>query len=87
MFILVNHSSDYGMSHCGNFDAHEKAWEYIADAVQKDYDVAAEDLMSDYPFDKGYIERDDNSIQVFAGYDYCSCYARDYNDSWIIIEV
>ena len=86
MFILVNSSDDYGMNHCGNFDTHKEAWEYIASSVNDDYDF---DVMSLYPLHDGEdCERyNDGDIMVYAGYNWCTCYNRNYGDKWLIIEV
>ena len=91
MFILVNHSSDYGMNHCGNFDTCKEAWEYIASSIDDDYsEYYGEDfdLMSMYPFhnDEKCERYNDGDTQIFAGYNWCNCYARNYEDKWIIIE-
>lgn len=86
MFILVNHSDEYGLNCNGKFNTHKEAFECMAGEVADDYDGF--DLMSLYPFsDKDDCLRYENSdVHVWAGKDWCNAYNRHYNDKWLIIE-
>lgn len=87
MFVLVNCSDAYGMDHCGNFNTHKEAYEYIARDVSQYYDGF--NLMEIYPFDgqNNSLVYENNDMQVRAGYNWCSCYDDDYSDKWLIIKV
>ena len=89
MYVLVNHSDDYGLSHCGTFETHKEAYEYISDDVAWNFNFKL-DLMSMYPFNNqdDCLVYDENYGEVWAGYNWCNWYYESgYGEKWLIIEV
>ena len=86
MFVLVNHSDDFGLTHCENFDTHKEAYEYIAGSMIDYYDFEEFDFMEAYPFEND-IDYSKDDVWLSAGYNWLSCGTKKYTDRWLIIEV
>jgi hypothetical protein len=92
MFILVNHSTDNGISEIGRYDTREEAATEIANKIINYYkiDLDIDDfLKEEHPYDNGdfrYNDYDANKHVWFNWYE-CNCFDASMEDSWIIIEI
>lgn len=90
MFILVNHSTDNGISEIGRYDTREEAATEIANKIINYYkiDLDIDDfLKEEHPYDNGDFRYIDANHCIWFNWYECNCFDRSMEDSWIIIEV
>lgn len=89
MYILVNHSTDNGISEIGRYDTREKAATEIANEIIMYYgiDIDVDDfLKEEHPYDNGAFRYDDANHHVWFDLYECNCFDNSMEDSWLIIK-
>lgn len=89
MFILVNHSTDNGISEIGRYDTREEAATEIANEIITYYgiDIDIDDfLKKEHQYDNGNFRYDDGNRHVWFDWYECNCFDNNIEDSWLIIK-